>query len=188
MALKTRSWASGRRAWGEKRLRGASRDVGGNPRERRSHKPWLQDAAPPEGGGGHHGRMLQTGRSAMMSTEKRTDHVCPQVCVHTPAHAYRPRVCLSVHSQGRFSGWLPSGSVVKNPPASVGNGVGSIPGSGRSPGGEPGNPLQYFCLGNPMDRGAWWATIHGVAEEANMKATAARQHAIYMCNTQRSTR
>ena len=38
----------------------------------------------------------------------------------------------------------------------------SIPGSGRSPGGGHGNPLQYSCLGNPMDRGAWWATLHGV--------------------------
>ena len=39
-----------------------------------------------------------------------------------------------------------------------------IPGSGRSPGGEHGNPLQYFCLENPMDRGGCWATVHGVAE------------------------
>ena len=38
-----------------------------------------------------------------------------------------------------------------------------IPGSGKSPGEGNGNPLQYSCLGNPMDRGAWWATIHGVA-------------------------
>ena len=47
--------------------------------------------------------------------------------------------------------------VVKNPPASEGDlrGVGSIPGSGRSPGVEHGNPLQYSCLENPMDRGAW---------------------------------
>ena len=40
--------------------------------------------------------------------------------------------------------------------------VGLIPGSGRSPGEGNGNPLQYSCLGNPMDRGAWWATVHGV--------------------------
>ena len=39
-----------------------------------------------------------------------------------------------------------------------------IPGSGRSPGEGNGNVLQYSCLGNPMDRGAWWATVHGVAE------------------------
>ena len=41
---------------------------------------------------------------------------------------------------------------------------GSIPGLGRSPGGENGNPLQYSCLGNPMDRGAWWPTVRGVTE------------------------
>ena len=48
---------------------------------------------------------------------------------------------------------FPGNSVVKNPPASAGN-LGSIPGSGRSPGERSGYPLQYSCLGNPMDRGA----------------------------------
>ena len=43
----------------------------------------------------------------------------------------------------------------------------SIPLSGRSPGGGNGNPLQYGCLGNPMDRGAWQATAHGVAKESD---------------------
>ena len=52
--------------------------------------------------------------------------------------------------------------VVKNPPANAGD-VGLIPGSGRSPGEGNGIPLQYFCLENPMDRGAWQATVHGVA-------------------------
>ena len=54
--------------------------------------------------------------------------------------------------------------VVKNPPASAGDtkDAGSISGSGRSPGEGNGNPLQYSCLENPMDRGAWWATVHGV--------------------------
>ena len=42
--------------------------------------------------------------------------------------------------------------------------AGLIPGSGRSPGGGHGNPLQYSCLENPMDRGAWQATVHGVAK------------------------
>ena len=42
--------------------------------------------------------------------------------------------------------------------------AGLNPGSGRSPGGGHGNPLQYSCLENPMDRGAWWATVHGVAQ------------------------
>ena len=42
--------------------------------------------------------------------------------------------------------------------------VGSVPGSGRSPGGGNGNPLQYSCLENSMDRGTWWATVYGVAQ------------------------
>ena len=56
---------------------------------------------------------------------------------------------------------FPGGSVVKNLPANAGDAgdVGSIPGSRRSPGVGNGNPLQYSCLGNPMDRGAWWATV-----------------------------
>ena len=56
--------------------------------------------------------------------------------------------------------------VVKNPPANAGDGrdVGLIPGSGRSPGGGNGNLLQYSCLENPMDRGAWQATVHRVAK------------------------
>ena len=56
--------------------------------------------------------------------------------------------------------------MVKNPPASAGDmrDVGSILELGRSPGGGHGNLLQYSCLENPMDRGAWWATVHGVAE------------------------
>ena len=53
--------------------------------------------------------------------------------------------------------------VVKNLPASAGD-AGSIPGSGRSPGGRNDNPLQYSCLGNPMDRGAWQATVHRIAK------------------------
>ena len=42
--------------------------------------------------------------------------------------------------------------------------AGLIPGSGRSPGGRHGNPFQYSCLENPMDRGAWWATVHGATK------------------------
>ena len=61
-------------------------------------------------------------------------------------------------------GVSPGGSVVKNPSASAGD-VGSILGSGRSLGEGNGNPFQYSCLGNPMDRGAWQATVHGVTKE-----------------------
>ena len=55
---------------------------------------------------------------------------------------------------------------VKNLPANAGDirDVGSIPGLGRSPGEGNGNPLQYSCLENPMDRGAWWATVHRTAK------------------------
>ena len=61
---------------------------------------------------------------------------------------------------------FPGGSVVKNLSASAGDtrDAGLIPGLGRSPGGGNGNPLQYFCLENSMDRGAWWAAVHGVVK------------------------
>ena len=56
--------------------------------------------------------------------------------------------------------------MVKNTPANAGDirGVGSSPESERSPGGSHSNPLQYPCLENPMDRGAWWATVHRVTK------------------------
>ena len=60
---------------------------------------------------------------------------------------------------GGFSG----GSVVKNLPANTGD-LGSISALGRIPGEGNGNPLQYSCLENPMDRGAWWATVHRVTK------------------------
>ena len=60
----------------------------------------------------------------------------------------------------------PVALVLKNPPANAGDlrDMGLIPGSGRSPGGEKGNPLQYSCLENSMDRGAWWATVDRVTK------------------------
>ena len=67
-------------------------------------------------------------------------------------------------SPDRFIGF--PGGTVKNPPANAGDArdVGSTSASGRSPGGGNGKPLQYSCLENPMVRGAWWATVHGVAK------------------------
>ena len=55
---------------------------------------------------------------------------------------------------------------IKSPPANSGDirDVDLIPESGRYPGGEHGNPLQFSCLENPMDRGAWWATVHGISK------------------------
>ena len=70
------------------------------------------------------------------------------------------------HSWRFNAGWFfiwTGGSVVRNLPANAGD-ASSIPGSGRSPGGGHGNSLQYSCLENPMDRGTWWATVHGVAK------------------------
>ena len=61
---------------------------------------------------------------------------------------------------------FPGGSVVKNPLANAAD-VGSIFGSGRFPGKGNGNPLQYSCLGNPMDRGAMWARVHRVPKGLN---------------------
>ena len=64
---------------------------------------------------------------------------------------------------------FPGGTVVKNSPSNAGD-IGDAvltPGSGRSPGERNGNPFQYSCLGNPRDRGAWWATVHGVKRESD---------------------
>ena len=60
--------------------------------------------------------------------------------------------------------------MVMNPPVNAEDvrDMGFIPRLGRSHGGEHGNPLQYSCLESPMDRGAWWATVHRVAEESDM--------------------
>ena len=65
---------------------------------------------------------------------------------------FKTEVCVSTG--------FPGGSMVKNLPANAGD-TGSIHGSGRSPGDGNGYPLQYSCLGNPMDRGTRWATVHG---------------------------
>ena len=63
--------------------------------------------------------------------------------------------------------------MVKSPPANAGDlrDTGLIPGLERSPGGGHGNPLPYSCLGNSMDRGAWWATVHEVVELDNTEVT-----------------
>ena len=65
-----------------------------------------------------------------------------------------------------FLGFL-GGSDSKESTCNVGD-LGSIPGLGKSPGGGHGNLLQYSCLENPMDRGAWWATVFGVKKELDM--------------------
>ena len=68
-------------------------------------------------------------------------------------------MCVYIYPRDKVG--FPGGSEVKASACDAGD-LGSIPGSGRSPGEGNGNPLQYSCPGNPMDRGAWWATVHGV--------------------------
>ena len=74
--------------------------------------------------------------------------------------------------------------VVKNPSVNAGDrDMGLMPGLGRSPGGGHGHPLQYSCLENPMDRGAWWATVHRVTRSwTQLKglSTHARTHMCYL--------
>ena len=71
---------------------------------------------------------------------------------------------------------FPGGSVVKNTPANEGD-TGSIPGSGRSPGEGDGNPLQYSCLGNPMDRGAWPGRLQSTGSQKESDLTERLKHA-----------
>ena len=75
-----------------------------------------------------------------------------------------------------FSG----GTEVKNPPAHAGD-IGLMPGSGRSPGEGNGNPLWYFCLENSMDRGACWATVHGIAKSQTQLSDLAYTVAVPFC-------
>ena len=73
---------------------------------------------------------------------------------------------------------FPGCTVIKKPPANAGGtrDVGSVPGSGRSSGEGNGNPLWYSCLGNSMDRGAWWATVSGVAKRQTQLSTHTHRH------------
>ena len=78
-----------------------------------------------------------------------------------------PEMMLNIYiTSNVYTGSFPGSSVVKNPPASAGDArdPGSIPGSGRSSGEGNGEPLQYSHLENPMDGGAWRATVHGIAK------------------------
>ena len=72
-----------------------------------------------------------------------------------------------------FKNGFPGGAVVKNPPANAGDirGADLIPGSERSPGVGNGNPIQYSCLENSMDRGTWGATVHEIAKSRTQLST-----------------
>ena len=84
-------------------------------------------------------------------------YLCVYVCVYISIYTY---IFVYIY---RLPWWLRckvSACNARHP--------GSILGLGRSPGGEHGNPLQYSCLENPMDKGAWWATVHGVAKSRTL--------------------
>ena len=79
------------------------------------------------------------------------------------------------------SPWLSGEESAYN--AGVTGATGSIPGPGRAPGGGHGNPLQYSCLENPMDRGAWQATVHGVTKNwIRLRRHGTRTHSIVCCS------
>ena len=86
------------------------------------------------------------------------------MATHFPQATRELHTCFSLLSHSSLLAWgFSKGSVGKESAcARVTGDVGLNPGSGRSPGGGHGNPFQYSCLGNPMDRGTWWATVHGV--------------------------
>ena len=108
-------------------------------------------------------------------------HACTHTHTYTTSHTHahtHPTHTLEYYSAIKKNeimpfaetwvdlGYFPGGSVVKNPLAETGDAgdEGSIPGFGGPPEEGNGNPLQYSCLGNPMDRGAWWSTVHGIAK------------------------
>ena len=96
----------------------------------------------------------------------------PNTIKSLPLHWKNIKASPLVFVWGLFYGVLTSlrasqvATVIKNPSANAGNirAAGSIPGLGRCPGGGHHNLLQDFCLENPIDRGAWWATVHGVSK------------------------
>ena len=91
-----------------------------------------------------------------------------------------PGRTLGTSSLFNLSGF-PGGSVVKTLSVSQCRRLGSIPGLGRSPGGGNGNPLQYSTLGNPIDKGAWQATVHGVTKESGTTERLNNNHLFLKC-------
>ena len=92
-----------------------------------------------------------------------------------------------VAPEHRLSGASQVALMVKNLPANAGDirDAGLIPGLSRSSGEGHGNPLQYSCLENPKDRGAWRATVHGVAKSrTRLKQLSTREHRLNSCGTQ----
>ena len=141
--------------------------------------------------GGRHGNWLQ-----YSCLENSTERRPWWATVHRVTKSHTQLKCLSTHPlcQALWGAlWIllgfPGDSVVKNPLANAGDvgDVGSIPGLGRSPGKENGNPLQYSCLENSMDRTAWWATVWGDHKESDMTENAHTRY-YYSLHTHKNCR
>jgi len=129
-------------------------------------------ALTPEGRRGRQGGPYPTSKSANCSCSERAPHAgCESHTVFLKGFKgqrkeYLHLLCWLFQDNTDFNGF-PGGSVVKNPPVNAGD-MGSILGSGRSPGEGNGNPLQYSCLEKSMDRGVWQATVHGIASQLDL--------------------
>ena len=116
-------------------------------------------------------------------TAGRRAHRCPGPRVSTHHGRIRILSMLVFKCDWEERGASQRALVVKNPPANAGDtrDAGSIPGLGRSPGGGHGNPLRYSCLENPMDKGAWWATVPGVAQSRTRLSVHGRKEERVLC-------
>ena len=115
---------------------------------------------------------LVSPQSFLQSTQSPSSNPYPVLTVHISDEF------LQFTSAKDFSG----GAVVKNPPA-MQETQGLTPGLGRFPWRKNGNPLQYSCLRNPMDKGAWWATVHGVAKSQIRPSNRAHDYYIRSCHS-----
>ena len=125
-----------------------------------------------------------TGIQSHQFIQSRVRSVIRHILIAAMCQAAPPRAASPRHEQLRlranFLMGFPGGSVVKNPPANARDtrDTGSIPGLGRSPGVANGNPLQYPCLESSMDRGAWRATVSGVAKRRTKLSTCTLWHGL----------
>ena len=122
---------------------------------------FLQGMFPAQGSNSHH--LHWQASSLPLSSQGSQRYMC--IFIYKQTHVYRythTHKYIHIHIYMGF----PGDSVVKNLPTNARDvkEAGSVSSSGRDPGGGHSNPLQYSCLENPMDRGAWWATVHRVSQ------------------------
>ena len=121
------------------------------------------------------GGLLSMGSQSWIQLKRlsRSIYICVCICTFMKRNWYQDPMCLKASLQVKGPGWLEIWSYANNglpwwfssKESACNEGeLGSSPGSGRSPGGGHGNPFQHSCLENPMDRGTWQATVHGIAK------------------------